>query len=263
MNKSKTIYTNTAVANLYSSYSFSASIVSQAILWEKLYILEEKENFYHVAGEDDYRGWIHKTQVAALYEQNFKKIVLVTLPFLYFRRRPDAQSPIVRSAVAGSALEIIKKEGAWAKCIFPDGIRGWVEDRAFSAIPELNRENLIRYAKSFIGTPYFWGGKTAMGFDCSGFVQFVHKMFGIVIRRDAFMQFDDAKFISKEFLKAQTGDLCFFSEDSKNISHVAFYMDEGKVLHARGMIKINSLQKNDNDFDAELLSTFVAVKSFL
>lgn len=39
-------------------------------------------------------------------------------------------------------------------------------------------DSLLDYAKTFIGTPYKYGGKTPSGFDCSGFSSFVYAHFG-------------------------------------------------------------------------------------
>jgi len=263
MNKSKNIYPNIAVANLYSESTFNSPVLSQAVLWEKLYILEEKESFYQVVCEDGYRGWIHKTQVSAAQEQKTDKTLLLTRSFIYFYQQPDIQSAVVRSAVAGSRIAIKEEKGKWFRTVFPDGMSGWIEQDAFSALPHLSRDTIIRFSKRFLGTPYYWGGKTPLGFDCSGFVQFVHKMSGIQIRRDAFMQFDDAKFVSKDYSDAGKGDLCFFSENGNKITHVGLYIGKGKVVHVRGMVKINSLLNTDADFDADLFATFVEVKSFL
>ena len=47
---------------------------------------------------------------------------------------------------------------------------------------ELNkRRAIVKTAKSQIGIPYKYGGKTTKGFDCSGFTQFVMKQHGIDI----------------------------------------------------------------------------------
>ena len=77
------------------------------------------------------------------------------------------------------------------------------------------------------------------------------------------MQFEDAAFVSQNIMDGETGDVLFFAEDGKKISHVALKIADNKIIHARGMIKINSLQKNDPLYDADLISDFVAVKTFL
>ncbi|MDP3443195.1 MAG: NlpC/P60 family protein, partial [Ignavibacteria bacterium] len=40
-------------------------------------------------------------------------------------------------------------------------------------------DSLINYTKKFIGTPYRYGGRSEKGFDCSGFVYYVFKNFGL------------------------------------------------------------------------------------
>lgn len=46
------------------------------------------------------------------------------------------------------------------------------------------RGDAVRMARSFVGTPYVWGGTTPNGFDCSGFVQYVYKhAFGVDLPR--------------------------------------------------------------------------------
>lgn len=42
------------------------------------------------------------------------------------------------------------------------------------------RDAIVDYARSFMGTPYVWGGTSPVsGWDCSEFVHFVYKHFGL------------------------------------------------------------------------------------
>ncbi|MEX1001288.1 MAG: C40 family peptidase [Crocinitomicaceae bacterium] len=47
------------------------------------------------------------------------------------------------------------------------------------------RDSITSFAQNFIGIPYKWGGATKDGFDCSGFVYFVFKQFGITVSRSS------------------------------------------------------------------------------
>lgn len=41
-----------------------------------------------------------------------------------------------------------------------------------------NADQIINFAKTFLGVPYVYGGASPAGFDCSGFIQYVFKEFG-------------------------------------------------------------------------------------
>jgi len=45
------------------------------------------------------------------------------------------------------------------------------------------RDSIITYAQSFMKTPYVWGGTSPSGFDCTGFLYYVYKNFGIKVSR--------------------------------------------------------------------------------
>ena len=45
------------------------------------------------------------------------------------------------------------------------------------------RDSIVDYAQTHLGTPYVWGGTSTDGFDCTGFVYYVFKRFGIKVSR--------------------------------------------------------------------------------
>ena len=53
---------------------------------------------------------------------------------------------------------------------------------------ELNQENLLKTVRFFLNVPYLWGGKNALGMDCSGFTQIVMSLFGKHLPRNASQQ---------------------------------------------------------------------------
>ncbi len=105
-------------------------------------------------------------------------------------------------------------------------------------------QEIVSYAKEFIGVPYKSGGTSPNGFDCSGFTQYVYAHFGGTIPHHAASQFGYGEFVEKSAL--QPGDLIFFkgSSGSSGISHVGIYVGGGSFIHAPQAgerVKISSL----------------------
>ena len=80
------------------------------------------------------------------------------------------------------------------------------------------RQNLVNYAKTLEGTTYLYGGKSEMGFDCSGFTSHVYRKQGKSLLGNSNTQAKQGKRIS--ISQAKVGDLIFFGSTQK-ISHVA------------------------------------------
>jgi cell wall-associated NlpC family hydrolase len=53
---------------------------------------------------------------------------------------------------------------------------------------ETSEADFVAVAERFLGVPYLWGGKTALGLDCSGLVQIALAACGIACPRDSDMQ---------------------------------------------------------------------------
>ncbi|MFK8037033.1 MAG: C40 family peptidase [Crocinitomicaceae bacterium] len=91
------------------------------------------------------------------------------------------------------------------------------EDRRILASEAKMREDIVNYAKEYIGTPYVWAGTTPKGFDCSGYIGYVYNNHGISTPRSASAQKQFAERINEK--EAQKGDLVFFKTGNK-ITHV-------------------------------------------
>ncbi len=90
--------------------------------------------------------------------------------------------------------------------------------------------NLVNTARSYIGTPYSYGGTTPSGFDCSGYTQYVFKQVGISIPRTTDQQFAMGAPVAKSDL--QIGDLVFFNTSGSGVSHDGIYIGSGKFIHS-------------------------------
>ena len=256
------VFVNVDCANLYREANFKSAIESQALLWEKLELLEAGKQFSFVRCEDGYNGWVNNHQfcIRAPLKKQFK---MVTKNHNYIYENPYFSSMPIREVSGGSSIPVERMAGEWVKTTLPDGKQGWLLKNVFSEIKGDRRENFVRLSKQFLGVPYFWGGKSAKGLDCSGYIQLLHKLVGISIRRDSHMQFEDASLVSENLLSGKAGDLLFFAEEGNRITHVGVKLANDQIIHARGMVRINSLVSGGPDFDKSLIDKFVAVKRFL
>ena len=100
-------------------------------------------------------------------------------------------------------------------------------------------QDIVNYAKQFLGVRYVFGGTSPNGFDCSGLVQYVYNHFGINISRTTKTQINDGREVGRNNL--QLGDLVFPSS-----GHVTLYIGNNQVIHAPQegeVVKISNIWK--------------------
>ena len=118
----------------------------------------------------------------------------------------------------------------------------------FATMPEILKEDasiadasaakVINYAARFLGTRYVLGAMGPSAFDCSGFVGYVFRNFGITLDRTSRQQYLQGDKVSLGNLRP--GDLLFFSSRSSgrgNVGHVAMVTEVNpdgscKFIHA-------------------------------
>lgn len=101
-------------------------------------------------------------------------------------------------------------------------------------------ESVLRRARRFLHAPYLWGGKTAMGIDCSGLTQVILACAGISIPRDAYLQAEQGE--SVDFIDlAEPGDLAFFDNEEGRITHVGIITEKSEIIHASGSVRFDTL----------------------
>ncbi|WP_088224651.1 C40 family peptidase [Desulfosporosinus sp. FKB] len=92
-------------------------------------------------------------------------------------------------------------------------------------------KQIISYASQFMGIPYVWGGTSpSPGFDCSGYVQYVYRHFGISLSRTSEGQFTNGVAVSRSDLRP--GDLVFFHTYASDASHVGIYVGNNTMLNS-------------------------------
>lgn len=109
--------------------------------------------------------------------------------------------------------------------------------KAFAAEPSVSE--LAEKATQYLGVRYVYGGTTAKGFDCSGYVRKVFTDVGIdSLPRTAASMYKEGDKVAKSDL--QEGDLVFFNTSGRGVSHVGIYIGSGQFIHSstsKGVVK--------------------------
>ncbi len=162
----------------------------------------------------------------------------VTATSLNMRSGTSTSYPIIHVLWQGNTVKIIGESNGWYQIKLTDGRTGWASGQYL----RLNNQQttrkekvdaLITYSKTFLGTPYVYGGDSPSdgGFDCSGFTQYVFGKHGYTINRISKDQALNGTSVAEANL--QPGDLVFHSfEGNGVISHVGIYIGGGKMIHS-------------------------------
>ena len=128
--------------------------------------------------------------------------------------------------------------------------------------------NVSAIAQTLLNTPYLWGGKNAMGMDCSGFTQVVYSVFGINLLRNAREQISQGIAVAS-LVEAQPGDLAFFDHadrdpEATNISHVGLLLDNKTIIHCSGCVHVDDIDAMGIHLsNGELTHHSVQIKRYL
>lgn len=260
-------------------------------------VLEEKDGFLRVRTHYGYESWMDAKEYLSIPKQykDRKGLYMVSAHMVDVLAEPRVQGRRMSTLFAGSLVRISEKsrtEDDWIRVVLPDGREGWMrthflmprrdgdgflENGRLPGISEAAasvqmgrkeneealRQEIADRALSFLGTQYRWGGKTAMGIDCSGLAFMSYLMSGILIFRDARVM---PGFPVREIPMgnpaetARVGDLLFFP------GHVAVSLGDGRFVHATaypgcGCVTVNSLNEKDPDFRKDLREKLIAVGS--
>ena len=68
----------------------------------------------------------------------------------------------------------------------------------------------------------------------------VFRQFGIRIQRDAWQQAEQGELLG--FVQeARAGDLAFFDNEEGRINHVGIMLENNRIIHASGMVRIDAI----------------------
>ncbi len=181
---------------------------------------------------DEYVGWIdgkqHKPISSEYFDEinanEFKIATDLTTTILY-KKKP--LTIVIGSILPISNIELFDLEEQFA---FNGESKNLGQRRDYDFIRQI--------AYKYLNAPYLWGGKTPFGIDCSGFTQMVFKMAGYKLKRDTRDQVNQGEVVPG-YSQAQPGDLAFFSGKGNTISHVGIVLEDNKIIHASGAVRVD------------------------
>lgn len=110
---------------------------------------------------------------------------------------------------------------------------------------EISNFELFRFIDRWYGTNYRYGGEDEEGIDCSAFAKKLYgDVYGVDLTRTASEQFKGCKRV-KRTSDAVEGDLVFFKQKSKRISHVGVYLANDFFVHASSSQGVTISNLND------------------
>jgi cell wall-associated NlpC family hydrolase len=211
------------IAAIHKAPRFDSMQLTQALMGETVKLFEEEAGWAWVQlTQDGYVGYVNGNALSP-HVTSATHRVAVPATFMY----PDANlktQPAV-SLPLNAQLTVTGESGAFSR--LANG--RFVYTAHLKPIGSFEAD-FVAVAEMFRHVPYYWGGKSAQGLDCSGLVQLALEASGKPALRDSDMQEQTLgePLLVNDLDSLSRGDLVFWK------GHVGIMTDDRTLLHANG-----------------------------
>ncbi len=259
--------------------SHASELGNQLIMGMVVRVLKKEGGWYYVQSLDDrYLGWMETDHLAFVTKEQADAFSQGAA-----RHRDGALRVRAREGGRRCAAGVRPGRGqrdargrtvpsGWFAVQLPDGRVGFVSraDAAdyapWKASRAITPENIEQTARRFMGVPYLWGGTSAKGFDCSGFVKTVFRLNGFEPQRDADQQSNEGAPVdtANDLAHLTKGDVLFFGPRPgvTRITHTGIYLGGKLFIHCAGLVKLNSFDPASPIYSDSLLKRLVKVRRY-
>ena len=284
---------------------YESALETQELMGTVVEIVGESGYWREIVSPQPYKAWTTEKTLVEMSEQQIKEYeaapkYMFTDLYGHIYSEPSEKAQTICDLVGGDVMRMALSgskavtKGKWAQIKLPSGTKGWVlkdavkplgerinirkGDTSDQLISDEKMEAIIASAEQLLGVPYFWGGMSAKGVDCSGLVRISAIMNDVLLPRNASQQiycgvpiemcydpaFEDVNYrivCLNEFIEEmkarvkdlKRGDLVFFgtpatTEKPRRVTHVGIYLGDNRIIHSSHKVRINSLIPSDADY---------------
>ena len=210
------------IANVHRAANASSMQVTQALMGERVTVFETRDGWAWIKlARDGYVGFIEACCLAdALSEPTHR----VSVPQTYFYTGPSIKAQPVVTLTMNALVAVAVMDEKFAR--LADG--RFIFAKHLKPV-DVSEADFVAVAQQFLHVPYLWGGKSALGLDCSGLCQLALEATGTPCPRDSDMQEAlGAPLLVNDLDGLRRGDLVFWD------GHVGIMADGENLLHANG-----------------------------
>ena len=201
---------------------------SQALRGELCRVFEQQGDYAHVQLQGDgYEGYVETSTLSKNLEVP-THWVSVSSTLIY--PEPDLKSHPVLLISMNAQVRATTVEGNFT------GLSGGGYIFSDHLVPiGKHHADVVAVAEQFLNTPYYWGGKSVHGIDCSGLVQTSLHACGLLSPRDSGEQEKQLGIPINDYNNLRRGDLIFWP------GHVGMMQSPTQLIHANGyFMKVTS-----------------------
>jgi cell wall-associated NlpC family hydrolase len=211
------------VVSVHAAPRFDAMQLTQALMGETVKLFHEEEGWAFVQlAADGYVGYVNGN---ALSPRIVTPTHRVAVPSTFLYPEPSLKSQPAVQLTLNAQVAVTGESAAFSQ----------LADGRFVFTAHLKpagffESDFVGVAEMFRHVPYYWGGKSVQGLDCSGLVQLALEACGKMALRDTDMQENTAgeRLRVNDLDSLMRGDLVFWK------GHVGIMTDPETLLHANG-----------------------------